>query len=466
MNYNSTGSTGIISTWLMTPQYSTLSNGDVMSFYTRKPTGQDFPDRLEVRMSTNGSCSPGSGPSSVGDFTTLLTTINPNLVTGVYPTAWTQISATLSGIAGAKSGCFAFRYFVTNAGLNGTNSDYIGIDTYAYDDQPTDVTPPDTSIATMPDALTSSTSATFTFTSNEAGTFQCSVDSAAYGACSGAGTHTVNGLSDGDHTFAVRAVDLAANVDPTPASFGWTVDATAPDTSITSGPGATTGDTTPTFEFDSTEVGSSFECRVDSDAFAPCTSAVTTSALGDGAHTFEVRATDPAGNTDPTPASSSFTVDATAPDTSIVTGPGATTEDTTPTFGLASTEGGSTFECSLDGALFAACSGPGDTHTTAVLALGPHTLAVRATDALGNTDATPATSAFTVVPATVPAPDCSAFVTAVDKAKAKVKKAKAKLKKAKENGNAEKIAKAKAKLKKAKKAQKAAIAALRSCEAG
>jgi hypothetical protein len=318
----------------------------------------------------------------------------------------------------------------------------------------------------MPDALTSSTSATFTFTSNEAGTFQCSVDSAAYGACSGAGTHTVNGLSDGDHTFAVRAVDLAANVDPTPASFGWTVDATAPDTSITSGPGATTGDTTPTFEFDSTEVGSSFECRVDSDAFAPCTSAVTTSALGDGAHTFEVRATDPAGNTDPTPASSSFTVDATAPDTSIVTGPGATTEDTTPTFGLASTEGGSTFECSLDGALFAACSGPGDTHTTAVLALGPHTLAVRATDALGNTDATPATSAFTVVPATVPAPDCSAFVTAVDKAKAKVKKAKAKLKKAKENGNAEKIAKAKAKLKKAKKAQKAAIAALRSCEAG
>lgn len=58
VNFNSTGSTGTISNWLMTPN-RTLRNGDVFTFYTRKPTiggGQtDYPDRLEVRMSTNGA---------------------------------------------------------------------------------------------------------------------------------------------------------------------------------------------------------------------------------------------------------------------------------------------------------------------------------------------------------------------------------------------------------------------------
>ena len=35
-------------------------------------------------------------------------------------------------------------------------------------------------------------------------------------------------LGDGAHTFAVQAVDVSGNVDPTPASFTWTVDTTSP----------------------------------------------------------------------------------------------------------------------------------------------------------------------------------------------------------------------------------------------
>jgi len=66
----------------------------------------------------------------------------------------------------------------------------------------------------------------------------------------------------------------------------------APDTSITSGPTGTTSDTTPTFAFTATEANSVFECRVDTGAWADCTSPWTTAALSDGAHSVSVRATD------------------------------------------------------------------------------------------------------------------------------------------------------------------------------
>lgn len=128
---NTTGGTGIISNWLLTPN-RTIRNGDVFTFFTRKASPDTYPDRLEVRLSTNGaSTNTGSG-TGVGDFTTLLMSINPTLTTGVYPTAWTQYTITISGLPAPTSGRIAFRYFVTAAGPLGTNSDYIGIDNVVY----------------------------------------------------------------------------------------------------------------------------------------------------------------------------------------------------------------------------------------------------------------------------------------------------------------------------------------------
>ena len=189
---------------------------------------------------------------------------------------------------------------------------------------------------------------------------------------------------------------------------GTSDDLAPPNTSITAGPagGSTTTDSTPTFAFTSTEDDSTFECRVDGAAFAACPTPFTTATLSEGAHTFEVRATDGAGNTDTTPASRAFTVatgvDSTPPDTAITGGPAATstTSDSTPTFTFTSTETGSTFECRLDAAAFAACATP---FTTAALGDGSHTFRVRATDGAGNTDATPASVTFTVA-ATPPVP--------------------------------------------------------------
>ena len=61
------------------------------------------------------------------------------------------------------------------------------------------------------------------------------------------------------------------------------------------------------------EGGSSFQCQIDGGGFSSCSSPYTLAALGEGSHTFDVQATDPAGNTDPTPASYSWTIDATPP---------------------------------------------------------------------------------------------------------------------------------------------------------
>jgi RTX calcium-binding nonapeptide repeat (4 copies) len=106
-------------------------------------------------------------------------------------------------------------------------------------------------------------------------------------------------------------------------------DTTPPDTIIDSGPTGTTNDPTPTFAFHSTEAGSTFQCKVDGGAYAACTSPKTTVHLGDGSHSFQVRAKDLAGNIDASPASRSFTVKTAAVSRSgttlvVTAAPGAT----------------------------------------------------------------------------------------------------------------------------------------------
>jgi hypothetical protein len=130
-NFNSTTGANTISNWLFTP-VRTLRNGDIFTFYTRSPNN-NFPDRLQVRLSTNGaSTNVGNTPTSVGDFTTLLLDINPNY-DPIYPTAWTQFTITLSGLpANGVSGRIAFRYFVEDGGPDGANSNFVGIDTFTY----------------------------------------------------------------------------------------------------------------------------------------------------------------------------------------------------------------------------------------------------------------------------------------------------------------------------------------------
>lgn len=135
-NFNCTSGDNTISGWLISSQLSSLQNGNDISFWTRKGDTDSFADRLEVRLCLDGapgSCglagSTGATSADVGNFTTLLLSVNPTLVLGVYPTVFTQFTVTLSGLpAGLNPGRIAFRYFVTNGGPAGANSDIISID--------------------------------------------------------------------------------------------------------------------------------------------------------------------------------------------------------------------------------------------------------------------------------------------------------------------------------------------------
>jgi Big-like domain-containing protein len=266
-----------------------------------------------------------------------------------------------------------------------------------------DTVPPNTSITSNPALLSNDASPSFGFSATQMGSsFECSLDGGGFGTCTDPKSYS--GLLDGAHTFQVHAIDLAGNVDPSPASYAWTIDATPPDTSIgPSFPAALTIATGATFDFSSTESPASFECSRDGAAFTACSSPKTYSALADGSHTFQVHAIDNASNTDPTPASYAWTIDTTPPVTSIgPTTPPANTPSSSATFDLASNEPGSTFECRLDGAGFAPCTTP---MNYAGLADGTHVFDLRATDPVGNVDTSPASYIWTidnVAPSTPP----------------------------------------------------------------
>jgi hypothetical protein len=278
-----------------------------------------------------------------------------------------------------------------------------------------DTAAPNTSLDSNPAALSTTSSPSFSFSATEAGSsFECNLDGGGFAACPSPKSYS--GVPDGPHTFQVRAVDAAGNADPTPASYAWTIDATAPDTSIgPSQPASLTTATGATFDFSSTEPGSTFQCSRDGAAFAACTSPKSYAALADGSHSFQVRATDVAGNADASPASYSWVVDTTPPNTTIgPTTPPASSNSTSASFDVASSEPGSSFQCSLDGAAYAACSSP---VAYSGLGNGAHTFSVRATDPAGNVDTSSASYAWqidTVAPSTpaLRSPDDAAMVNA------------------------------------------------------
>ena len=115
-----------------------------------------------------------------------------------------------------------------------------------------------------------------------------------------AGTHSIDIETTSDTSRVTTPYTLGSGTPPPP-------DTTPPNATITGGPTGTTTVSSPTFEFNSNEAGSTFQCSVDGGPFVDCSSPFTVPSLPAGPHTFAVRARDAAGNVGPA-TTVSFTV--------------------------------------------------------------------------------------------------------------------------------------------------------------
>ncbi len=141
-----------------------------------------------------------------------------------------------------------------------------------------DVYPPETTLVSGPYGTIYTRTATFTMSASEPATYQCSLDGSAWSGCGSSKTY--QGLTAGEHSFRVRAVDPSGNVDQTPVWRPFNVD--GPVTSIDSGPTGSIRSTTATFTFSATPAAASFDCSLDATTWTPCTSPVTYGGLSHG----------------------------------------------------------------------------------------------------------------------------------------------------------------------------------------
>jgi hypothetical protein len=229
----------------------------------------------------------------------------------------------------------------------------------------------DTWITSGPSGTVASKRAKFAFAGPKKTKFTCRLDAGTYKACRSPKTYT--GLSQGEHTFSLKNSG-STHVD----TRTWTVDTVRPrPPAITSGPRGLVNSPRATFTFTG-EAGATFSCKLGPRAggFVACTSPKTYNGLADGAHVFQVRQRDAAGNLSKS-ASRTWTIDTTAPAAPTLT---ATIIGANASFTF-SGEPGASFKCALDGAALAACTSP--TSYTG-LPDGAHTFRVRQYDTAGN----------------------------------------------------------------------------------
>ncbi len=90
------------------------------------------------------------------------------------------------------------------------------------------------SITSNPPSVSTSASASFSFTGGNGSAYQCKLDGGAYAACTSPTSYS--GLADGSHTFSVRAAQGSSTGPST--SYTWTVDTTSPTQALTLASGA------------------------------------------------------------------------------------------------------------------------------------------------------------------------------------------------------------------------------------
>lgn len=248
-----------------------------------------------------------------------------------------------------------------------------------------DATPPSLSVSNPSNGGTTGGSPTVNYTAGDsAGSFvvTCKLDNAPPVPCPSG--YRLDNLPSGSHTLIVAATDLAGNV--TSVVRTWNVDTSAPDTSLTLKPDASTRVALAEFGFASSKPASTFECSLDGGPWVGCSSTRQVS-VGEGAHTFSVRATDSIGNVDPTPARFTWVRDVTAPATPTITSDARVLIATSTFMFTGRAEGRSNVELYFDGARrgIAAASADGNWFRDFTnFENGTYVVRARSVDAAGN----------------------------------------------------------------------------------
>jgi large repetitive protein len=379
-----------------------LSNPAPLVFHVFAVSGSDVTGPPIFSAITD----PGTGMASASVITGPITVpINSLLL------SWTknETSATATALNGytldTQSTSFLWAESLSPISAGSYTGDFqydsaIGWQTAIVGVKPHTTAPPTPVITSTPANPTSQSSASFSFTDTQTGvSFLCQLDGVGFSACFSPATYS--GLGQGNHTFSVKAQDTAGNLSPA-ASFTWTIDTVPPPIPVmTSTPNNPTSQTGASFTFSDTEVGVSFLCQLDGNAFSACSSPKTYSSLSQGTHTFSVKAQDTVGNQSGA-ASFAWTIDTTAPPKPVITAtPTNPTNQNSASFSFTDTQAGVSFRCQLDQSASSVCSNP--VFYPGPLSQGKHGFSVRAKDAAGNLSG-PATFNWTIDTTPPPTP--------------------------------------------------------------
>ncbi|WP_044195337.1 adventurous gliding motility protein AgmC, partial [Hyalangium minutum] len=284
-----------------------------------------------------------------------------------------------------------------------------------------DLTPPAAPVVTAPaNGATTNSTPTYTGTAEPNSTVTVIVDGNPVGTvvANGSGAWSLpqpTALTDAMHTVRATATDAAGNTGPSSATHTFTVDTTPPAAPVVVTPvnGSRTNNNRPTYT-GTAEPGISVTVIVDGNPVGIVTadasgnwSFTQPTALTDASHTVRATATDTAGNTSPSSATHTFTVDTTPPAAPVVTAPanGSRTNNNRPTY-TGTAEPNSTVTVIVDGTsvgtVVADGSGNWSLLQPTALTDASHTVRATAMDAAGNTSVSSATHTF-IVDTTPPA---------------------------------------------------------------
>lgn len=243
-------------------------------------------------------------------------------------------------------------------------------------------------IAGPADGAAVNTAPVYNATATEVNARECRLDEEVWTTCRFPFAVPSAGLTEGEHTFAVRATDRAGNLGVATRRFVY--DLTAPDVRLVGPAAGAEVNTPPRYALRSvaTDV-QRYECRIDDDAWQGCATDLVVD-RPEGRHTVLVRAVDHAGNIGEVDATS-FVYDTTAPRLALLGGPapGARTASA-PTYGIDSPDADvAALTCRLDDGPTDDCTGrTAVTVPAAGLGDGTHRVTVSARDRAGNTTTT------------------------------------------------------------------------------